>query len=206
MVITYHGGQFFKIGQGDILIGINPPAQVNRFGADIGIVSVHDSDFNGTDNLSYGDKQPLIISGPGEYERSGIFIKGFGIPISYKGVEKINTVYYFIIDSIRVCFLGALQKPVLSEELEEAITYVDLLFVPIGGGDVLNAADAYKIARLLEAKLIIPMHYGKDSSPIVKKFLEEAEEKGTQSIDKLTVRKKDFEGKAGEVVVLKQLK
>ena len=66
MVITYHGLQFFKVQQGNMLIAFNTPQKTNRFGATIGITSLNDTDFNGTENLSYGDKKPLVISGPGE--------------------------------------------------------------------------------------------------------------------------------------------
>jgi len=205
MVITYHGGQFFKIQQGDTTIAINPPAKTNRFGANIGLVSLNDADFNGTDNLSYGEREPLVISGPGEYEVGGIFIQGFGVPVGYKKQQRINTVYYITLEKMRICFLGVLEKPTLSEKMEEQMTEVDILFVPISGGDVLSPADAYKIARLLGAKIVIPMHYEKDTAPSVKKFLEEASEKSVEPIEKLTIRKKDVEGKEGEVVILKQV-
>ena len=204
MVITYHGTQFFKIQQGDILIAFNPPQKTNRFGATIGIVSLNDPDFNGVENLSYGDKKPLVISGPGEYELKGIFIQGFGVPVVYKKEEKINTIYHLTVEGVRICFLGVLQKPILPEEIEESTTEVDLLFVPIGGGDVLSPADAHKMTRLLEAKITIPMHYDGDKSPQIKKFLEEAGE-DIQPAEKLTIRKKDFEGKVAEIVILKQL-
>lgn len=204
MVITYHGNQFVKIQQGDTLIVFNPPAGTNRFGATIGLVNLNDKDFNGVESLSYGDKQPLIISGPGEYEVKGIFIQGFGVPTIYKKEKKINTVYYLTLEGVRLCFLGALQKPALSKEIEENITEVDVLFVPIGGGDVLSPADAYTIGQSLEAKVIIPVQYEKDGAPNLKKFLEESGE-SVSAVDRLTVRKKDFEGKEGEVVVLKSV-
>lgn len=204
MVITYHGGQFFKIQQGDILVAFNPPEKTNRFGATIGISSLNDSDFNGTQNLSHGDKEAFVVSGPGEYELKGIFIQGFGVPVVYKKERKINTIYYLTIEGVRICFLGALQKPALSEEIEESITEVDLLFVPIGGGDVLSPQDAHKMTRLLEAKITIPMHYEGDKAPQLKKFLEEAGE-SVAPTEKLTIRKKDFEGKEAEVVILKSI-
>src|SRR3989344_1577778 len=94
MFITYHGGQFFKIQQGETLLVFNPPADVNRFGATVGLSSLDDEDFNGLQNLSHGGKESLSISGPGEYETKGIFIKGFGTSVIYKKKEKINTVYY----------------------------------------------------------------------------------------------------------------
>jgi hypothetical protein len=38
----------------------------------------------------------------------------------------------------------------------------------------------------------------------LKKFLKEAGEEAVKPIDKLTIRKKDLEGKEGEVVILSQ--
>ncbi len=204
MVITYHGGQFFKIQQGDILVVFNPPHNVNRFGATVGISSLNHPDFNGIHNLSHGDKEAFIVSGPGEYEIKEIFIQGFGASVTYKKEQKINTAYYLTVEGVRICFLGVLEKPVLPQELEESIGEVDLLFVPIGGGEVLTPSDAHKMTRMLEAKITIPMHYNGDKSPELKKFLDESSD-DVKPIDRLTVRKKDFEGKEGEVIVLKQV-
>ena len=60
------------------------------------------------------------------------------------------------------------------------------------------------MTRLLEAKITIPIQYDGDKSPQIKKFLEEAGE-DIQPAEKLTIRKKDFEGKVAEIVILKQL-
>lgn len=182
----------------------NPPHNVNRFGATVGISSLNHPDFNGIHNLSHGDKEAFIVSGPGEYEIKEIFIQGFGASVTYKKEQKINTAYYLTVEGVRICFLGVLEKPVLPQELEESIGEVDLLFVPIGGGEVLTPSDAHKMTRMLEAKITIPMHYNGDKSPELKKFLDESSD-DVKPIDRLTVRKKDFEGKEGEVIVLKQV-
>jgi L-ascorbate metabolism protein UlaG (beta-lactamase superfamily) len=113
-----------------------------------------------TENLSYNGKDPLVITGPGEYETKGVFIKGFPSKTSYGGKEKINTVYTVVLENMTLCFLGALSDEKLSPEFMEAIEDIDILFVPIGGEDVLDAAKASKLAVALEPKIIIPMHYG----------------------------------------------
>ena len=82
MVITHHGNQFFKLQFGDSTVAINPISKeskmsTSRFGADVCLVSVNHLDFNGAEQIGIGDKQPLVISGPGDYETKGIFIKGF---------------------------------------------------------------------------------------------------------------------------------
>jgi L-ascorbate metabolism protein UlaG (beta-lactamase superfamily) len=110
-------------------------------------------------------------------------------------------------ENMNICFLGALdnEKSISSEMLEAMEEDVDILFVPVGGEGVLNADLAYKLAVKLEPKLIIPMHYGEvGEKEALKKFLKEAGE-DIKPIDKLTLKKKDLEGKEGEIVVLSQV-
>lgn len=206
MVITYLGGECFKMQFGDMVIAFNPPAKDSalkspRFGADIGLVSLNHPDFNGAEQLEFGEKKPFIVSGPGEYEVKGVFIKGFKSNSQYGGKDKLNTIYTLGLDNMNICFLGAVSED-LDAETNEAIDEVDVLFVPVGGEGVLSPAAAYKMAVKLEPKLIIPMHFGAiGSKDALKTFLKEAGET-TKSVDKLTIKKKDLEGKSGEVVVL----
>ena len=80
---------------------------------------------------------------------------------------------------------------------------VDITFVPIGGGDVLDASSAHRVSRSLNSKIIIPMDYKDAKAPELKKFLDETGSKNGAPLDKLTIKKKDLEGKEGEVVILK---
>jgi len=222
MIITYQGVEFFKVQFGDTILAFNPISKESkfkntRFFADVALVSANHADFNGVENLSYNGKDPLVISGPGEYETKGVFIKGFqsktlygGKParpndIGHSGGEKINTVYTVVLEGMTLCFLGALADEKLSPEFMEAIEDIDILFLPVGGEGVLDAAKANKIAVSLEPRLIIPMHYGDvGTDGALKKFLKEAGEEGVKAVDKLTLKKKDLEGKEGEVMVLSQ--
>lgn len=216
MIITHHGGECFKIQTGDTVIAFNPPSKNSklkapRFGADVAFVSLNDDDFNGVENLSYGDKEPLIISGPGEYEVKEIFIKGFLTQTTYNKNtkcpegEKINTIYSVIFDGIRLCFLGALgSSEAITSEIKGEIMNHDILFVPIGGGEVLSPSEAGKIAVSLVPKVIIPMHYeGMGEKDALKTFLKEEGGDKVTPTEKLTIKKKDFEEKEGEIVVLK---
>lgn len=208
MIITYQGLQFVKIQQGDLTIAINPISKTSkqkssRFGADIALCSLNHIDMNGVDMVAHGDRNPFVISGPGEYEVGGIFVKGFGSPSHYDGEEKINTIYSFVVDGMNICFLGANDGANLSSEVKESIDGVDILFVPIGGQGVLNAVEASKLAVKLEAKIVIPIHYGEvGDKDALKIFLKESDAEGVKGIDKLTLKRKDLEGKDGDVVVL----
>jgi len=208
MIITKQGIEFFKVQFGDTILAFNPVSKeskfkTTRFFADVALVTVNHPDFNGVENLSYNGKDPLVISGPGEYETRGVFIKGFASKTNYGGKERINTMYMVVLEGMTLCFLGAVNDEKLNPEFLEAIEDVDILFVPIGGDGVLDAARANKIAVSLEPKIIIPMHYGEvGSTNALKTFLKEVGSDSSKPIDKLTIKKKDLEGKEGEIVVL----
>ncbi len=212
MVITSLGFEAFKIQFGDTIIAINPISKdsklkASRFGADIALVSLNDKDFNGVQNVTHGDRAPVVVEGPGEYEVKGIFIKAFksdshyGLPAGSKDV-RINTIYSISLEGMNLCFLGALDSKDLSVETKEALDDIDVLFVPIGGDGVLSPAVAYELAVKLEPRLIIPMHYNDPNDKNLKVFLKEYGEEGIKPEEKLTLKKKDLEGKEGDVVVL----
>lgn len=207
MIITHHGKQFFKLQTGDRVIALNPIAKESKFktsgfGADVALITTNHPDYNGSETVTYGDRAPFIISGPGEYELSGIIFRGYGSKGTDGKKDLSNAIYYFEFDGIKICFLGALYEGNISTEAREAIDDVDILFVPIGGKTVINAEAAAKLARTFEAKMVIPMDYGNDQEPdALKKFLKETSTKETAPVEKLTLKLRDLSGKEGEVVV-----
>jgi L-ascorbate metabolism protein UlaG (beta-lactamase superfamily) len=206
MIITHYGKQFFKLQTGDRVIALNPIAKdskfkVNGFGADIALITTNHPDYNGAETVTYGEREPLVVRGPGEYEIAGTMIRGYG---SKGANDLINTIYYFVFDDIKICFLGGLYEGTLSTEAREAIDTVDILFVPIGGKSVINAEVAAKLARTFEAKMVIPMDYGKDQDESsLKTFLKEIGGKQGDAVEKLTLKLKDLASKEVEVVVFK---
>ena len=209
MIITYLGKQFFKIQQGDTVLAFNPigkdskVSSPSRFGADVAFTTTNYKDFNGVDMVSHGETVPFVVSGPGDYEVKDIFIKGLISDSVIDGKKYINTIYSLSVDGINLCFLGALSSENLPSETREAIDTADIVFVPVGGDGVLAPAAAYKLASSLEPKIIIPMDYGEDKEKnTLKTFLKEAGEEKVEAIEKLTIKKKDLEGKDAEVVVL----
>jgi L-ascorbate metabolism protein UlaG (beta-lactamase superfamily) len=187
-----------------------------NFGADIALISLNHPDMNGTDQVSRGERQAFIVNGPGEYEIQGVFIKGLPSESGYPsntsgqgGAQKINTIYAVNFENMNLCFLGALGNAEIPGETKAGIDGVDILFVPVGGPStssgsptgVLNPAEAYKFAVSLEPSIIIPMNYTEAS---LKAFLKEGGEEGVKPIEKLTVKKKDLEGKEGEIIVLSE--
>jgi L-ascorbate metabolism protein UlaG (beta-lactamase superfamily) len=114
--------------------------------------------------------QPRVISGPGEYEISGILIIGMATFHDGEGGKKRgkNTVYLIEVDDLVVCHLGDLGH-VLSIQQVEEIGNVDVLLVPVGGVSTISANTAAAIVRQLEPKVVIPMHY---KTPVLKRELE----------------------------------
>ncbi len=205
MIITYQGGAFVKVQFGDITLAVNPISKdsklkSSRFGADIALISVNHLDFCGTDQVSFGEKKAFAVTGPGEYEIKDVFIKGFKSESKYGGEERLNTIYKVNLENMNLCFLGAHSNKDLPSEVAEAIDDIDILFVPIGDDGVLSPADANKLAVKLEPKLIIPLYFGNNAA--LKSFLKEAGEENLKPQDKLTLKKKDLEGKDADVVVL----
>ncbi len=209
MIITYLGGESFKVSFGDTTLAFNPISKDSKlksakFGADVVLSTINHPDMNGVDQVSFGEKKPFAVNGPGEYEIKGVFIKGFGSTSEYDGEKRINTIYSVALEGMNICFLGAINEEALPKEADENIDGIDILFLPIGGKGVLDASKAYKLAVSLEPKLIIPMHYGDiGAEGALKTFLKEAGE-NPKAEPKLTLKKKDLEGKDAEVVVLEK--
>lgn len=214
MVISYLGGECFKVSQGDLTLAFNPPSKdsalkASKFGSDIVLISQNHEDFNGVENASFGEREPFVISGPGEYEIKGVQVRGFASDTQYGGQKGINTIYAVALEGMNLCFLGALGNSALPHDAAQELDDIDILFLPIGDKGVLDYDKAYALAVQLEPKAIVPMHYPSPAGgagelgekDALKSFLKEAGE-DVKPVEKLTVKKKDLDGKEGEIIVL----
>jgi L-ascorbate metabolism protein UlaG (beta-lactamase superfamily) len=139
--------------------------------------------------------EPKVVERPGEYEIGGVLIIGIATFHDREKGEKRgkNTVYLLEIDEITICHLGDLGHVLNGEQVEE-IDDVDVLLLPVGGLSTINAATAAEVVRLIEPKVVIPMHY---QTPALKKmeldpvgkFLKEIGAKQVEPLPKLTVSK-----------------
>ncbi len=205
MIITYYGGQCFKVSFGDTTLAFNPISKKSKlspakFGSDVAFVSMNHPDFNGIDQVSHGNKQPFIIDGPGEYEIGDVTARGHGVKTTYDKKEYFNTIYQVRLEGMNIVFLGALSDPEIDPKILGELGDVDILFVPIGGGDVLEVPQASKLAVKFEARLVIPMHY---DATALKAFLKEESSEGIKPVEKLTLKKKDVVIMSGEIAVLR---
>ncbi len=204
MVITHHGGQCFKVSFGDTTLAFDPISKKSKlspvkFGSDVAFISMNHEDFNGAEQVAHGNKQPFIVNGPGEYEIGDVTARGFGVKTTYEGKDRFNTIYEVSLEGMNIVFLGALGDPEIDPKILGELGDIDILFIPIGGGDVLEVPQASKLAVKLEAKCIIPMHYDKKA---LDAFLKEEAAVGVKPQEKLTLKKKDVNEMSGQVCVL----
>ena len=152
-------------------------------------------------------KDARVIDGPGEYEVKGITVNG--VPAFHddsKGEERgRNTVFLIEVDDVRVCHLGDLGHR-LDDASLEVIGSVDILLVPVGGGNSLDASRAAEVVRQIEPRMVVPMHY---AVPAVKKqlegvdrFLKEMGAPETEPLQRLSVQATTGDTEATKVIVL----
>lgn len=122
--------------------------------ADVVTVSI---DLPGHNCVSAVAGEPAVIDGPGEYEVAGILITGIRSRSAREQGSR-NTIYLLEMDDMRLCHLGDLAK-VPKSDLVELVGAVDILMVPVGGQQTLDATMASETISVLQPKMVIPMHY-----------------------------------------------
>lgn len=155
----------------------------------------------------------FMVEGPGEYEVGGIMIAGVRTFHDKKKGEELgrNTAYVLHVDDVVFCHLGDLGHELSTSQIDE-IGNIDVLFIPVGGGETIGPADAVAVIAQLEPRLVIPMHYatgGQQSFTVelgsIDSFLHEMGIKEPVVEDKLTVTAANLpaEGAETKVVVMR---
>ena len=137
-----------------------------------------------------------VIDGPGEYEIGGIFINGIHLAAPKKkendDVAAQNNIYVIYIEDIAVCHLGDLSHVPTQNQVED-LGSIEVLMVPVGGQNALNAAQAAEVISLIEPYVVIPMHYHLPDLTIkldpVEKFLKEMGLTKADTVDMLKLTK-----------------
>jgi L-ascorbate metabolism protein UlaG (beta-lactamase superfamily) len=101
--------------------------------------------------------EPFIIRTPGEYEVSGIF--AYAIPLrTAEDKYPFNLMYRFEVEGMSIGFLGGLNRALTDEEIS-ALGTIDILLIPVGGGDLLSAKQAVDIIKSVEPRMVVPLAY-----------------------------------------------
>lgn len=166
MRIKWIGHSCFLIEGKDVKVITDPygegvPYRTPDYSVDVVTVSHEHFDHNAVERVK-GD--PLVIRGAGSHEGAGIRFTGIGTFHDEDGGGKrgLNTIFTFTIDGVSLAHLGDLGHP-LSGAQAEALSGVDLLFIPVGGHFTIGANEARDlIGSLPSLKVAIPMHYKTD--------------------------------------------
>lgn len=202
MEIQYLGHSCFRIKGKEALVVIDPfnPSdlglKLSKVSADMVLISHDHFDHNYLSGVEGTPqrKEPFVVSGPGEYEISGVAITG--VPTFHDdtgGSQRgKNTVYVINIDGLRVVFLGDLGHKLSDQQLEE-INGTDILMIPVGGVVTLDGKQAVEVITQIDPKIVIPMHYklpgvALDLAPL-EEFLKIMGEEGDVPIPKLVISK-----------------
>lgn len=162
MDITWYGHSCFRITErGQISIVTDPFSESiglpipPRLKGDVVTIS-HDA--AGHNNVDAVAGHNYTLAGPGQYEIGGIFIDGIALHHVDENVSKQNVAYLIQYDSLTVAHLGDLGH-VPDQSTIEAMGEVNVVLVPVGGGQSLRASDAAEVIALIEPNYIVPMHY-----------------------------------------------
>ena len=177
-----------------------------NFSADILLVTHDHSDHN---NIKSVKGEPFLVTGPGEYEIKGVFIKGISaFHDNSQGKERGKVaIYIFEAEGIRFCHLGDLGQAQLTDEQLEEIGSIDVLMIPVGGeGYTVSGQEASKIIFQIEPKIVIPMHYElphlKYKLDSVNKFLKAMGKNSVIPQEKLQIKQNALPKEGMEIVVL----
>jgi L-ascorbate metabolism protein UlaG (beta-lactamase superfamily) len=138
----------------------------------------------------------MVVDGPGEYEINGVFVTGIHMtsPKNAKSPTQ-NKVFVIYMDDITLCHLGDLAYVPTQKQVED-MGNIDVLLVPVGGQNALNAAQAAEVISLIEPYIVIPMHYKLPGLTIkldpVSKFLKEMGITKADTVDTLKLTRANF--------------
>lgn len=132
-------------------IGLETP----RLKGDIVTVS-HDSPGHNYAEAVKGAQH--VLTSAGEYEISGVFITGIAMSDVKSPSPRKNVAYFCDYEPLTVLHLGDLTH-VPDQSVVQALGEVNVLLIPVGGGNGLNANNAAEVVALLEPHYVVPMHY-----------------------------------------------
>jgi L-ascorbate metabolism protein UlaG (beta-lactamase superfamily) len=152
MEMTYHGHSCVRLRGRELTVVVDPP-QTTLPGLAKGAqgLVVRTEGQTDTDRLRARDGEVQEVSGPGEFEIGGVSILGLA--------AGETTVMRVAVDDVRVVVAGRLRRQLTEDEID-SLGHVDVLVIPVGGGDALTAIEAAKLVNAVEPSIVVPARYG----------------------------------------------
>jgi L-ascorbate metabolism protein UlaG (beta-lactamase superfamily) len=174
MEITWYGHSCFRITERGMASVVTDPydhkvAGYNELSLRGDIVTIsHDAP--GHNNTGAVKPAKWEINGPGEYEIGGVFLTAVEVGKLEEGNGR-KMVYVLDYDGITIGHLGDIAD-VPTRKQVDAFGTINVLLVPVGGGQSLTAAKAAEVVNLIEPGIVIPMHYQTKHSKVELEGLE----------------------------------
>lgn len=214
MEITWYGHACFQIKTDTTTIVTDPfdaslGLPIPQLSANIVTVSHNNARHNAVQLI---EGEPKLLNRPGEYEIQQAFIIGAAIypPLSKtnRNGDARNIVFTYEADGITICHMGDIRHVPTQNQVEN-FSNVDILLLPVGNGNSLNASQASDVIGLLEPSIVIPMHYYLPQTNIkldpLEKFLKAMGLPTQESVEKLKVSKNNLPENTQTVILSPQL-
>lgn len=211
MQISFHGHACFSIKNGDNTLVTDPyddslGLKLPELKSTIVTVSRKHPHHN---NSQAVQGEPKVFNWPGEYETAGIHLMGISSFHNAKDDKEQleNTIFKIKWNGINFCHLGSLGTK-LTPEQTEAVGDIDILFVPVGGKEVIDAKKAKEVIEQIEPRVIIPMMFNTEGSTAgldpLEPFLSEMGAQTTERLESFTLKRSELPDDSSKVVVLNQ--
>lgn len=162
MNISWHGEGAIRIQSGETSVLLDPynkASGLSPLRAHVDIIALTNGKKD-RENIEHIKDPGLTIEGAGEFESHDIIVEG--IETEFGANPDTTPVFYTVhAEGMNLCHLGPLNKDLTDKQID-AIGNVDILLVPVGGTDVLDAEKAVALANELEPRVVIPIYYKAD--------------------------------------------
>lgn len=174
MQIEWYGQSAFRLSDGQTTVVIDPFGDmaaarergmrwdypdIPHVEADVLLVTHEHGDHNAVEAVA-GDPVTLRSTAGTHESPLGTVVGVASEHDAAAGTERgPNTLFAFTLGGMRVAHLGDLGQASLREEQAVALGEVDILFIPVGGGPTMDAAQAAAVVARLAPRIVVPMHY-----------------------------------------------
>ena len=213
MEITWYGHACFQIKTEITTITTDPfddslGLPVPKLSANIVTVSHDNPRHNAIQTI---EGTPKIFNRPGEYEIQQVFIVGATIyhPSAKTTANALkNIVFTYEADGLTICHMGDIRHVPTQRQVEH-FANVDILLLPVGNGNSLNASQASEVIGIIEPSIVIPMHYYLPNINIkldpLEKFIKEMGLPAYDAIDKLKISKNSLPENTQTIILSPQI-
>ena len=167
MDVTYLGESGFQLRGREATAIVDPaPRPGQRINAKVVLLSTYSLE------PDYEDSDAFTVSRPGEYEVSGILIRGIRTRRAstesdqYAVPDPGGMAYTMTIDGVSICHLGYLRRALTAAETEE-LGEAGVLLLPVGGPEALSPSLAAQVVTQMSPKIVVPMLWDGEIETIV---------------------------------------